>query len=72
MAVAYLLKEGGTHYKTLNGLVRKKLLKYHENGEMVCPEYIRGMANLWADALSRGKKAQEWSLEDLASHRLFK
>ena len=43
--VAYLLKEGGTHCKTLNGLVRKMLLKCHENGIMVCPEYLRGVGN---------------------------
>ena len=30
------------------------------------------MANVWADALSRGIKAQEWGLGDLACHRLFK
>ena len=41
-AGAYLLKEAGTHCKTLNGLVRKILLKCHENGIMVCPEYLRG------------------------------
>ena len=59
MAVAFLLKKGGTHCKTLNGLVRKILLKCHRNGVPVCPEYLRGVANLWVDALSRGKKAQE-------------
>ena len=42
-ATAYLLKEGGTHCKTLNGLVKKFLLKYHRNGVMVCPEYLRGI-----------------------------
>ena len=72
MAVASLLKEGGTHCKTLNGLVRKILLKCHKNGIMLCPEYLRGVPNLQADALSRGKKAQEWSLGDPACHRLFK
>ena len=71
-AVVYLLKEGGTHCKTLNGVVRKILLKCYENGITVCPEYLRGVENLWADALSRGKKAQEWSLGYQACHRLFK
>ena len=71
-AIAYLLKEGGTNCKTLNGLVRNILLKCHENGIMVCLEYLRDVANLWAGALSRGKKAQEWSLWDPAYHRLFK
>ena len=56
--VVYLLKEGGTNCKTLNGLARMILLKCHENGIMVCPEYLGGVANLWADALLRGKKAQ--------------
>ena len=70
--VAYLLKEGGSHFKTLNGLTRKILLKCHENGITVCLEYLRGVANLWADALSRGKNAQEYSLGDPACHRMFK
>ena len=61
-AVAYLLKEGGTHCRTLNAVVRKILLNCHENGIMVCPKFLRGVANLWADALFRGKKAQGWSL----------
>ena len=39
---------------------------------MVCQEYLRSVANLRADALSRGRKAQEWSFRDLASHRLFR
>ena len=65
-AVAYLLNEGGTHYKTLNGLVRKILLRFHENGVMVYPEY------LWANALLRVKKAEEQSLGDPDSHGLFK
>ena len=57
IAVAYLLKEGGTHCKTLNGLVRKILVKCHQNGVNLYPEYLRGVANLQADALFRGKKA---------------
>ena len=46
--VAYLLKYGGTHCKTLNGLVRKILLKCHENQIMVFQEYLRGVVNLHA------------------------
>ena len=37
-----------------------------------CAQNTSGVANLWAKALSRGKKAQVWSLGDPASHRLFK
>ena len=58
-AVAYVLKEGGTHCKTLNGLARKILLKCHEIRILVCPEYPRSVANLQAAALSKGKKAQK-------------
>ena len=72
IAVAYLLKEEGTHYKTLNGLVRKILLKCHKKGVTVCPEYLIGVANLQADALFRGKKAQKWRLGNPASCRLFR
>ena len=39
---------------------------------MLCPEYLRDLTNLWADALSRGKKAQQWSLGDPVWHRLFR
>ena len=39
---------------------------------MVCPEHLRGVENLQADALSRGKKAQVWSIVDPACHRSFK
>ena len=39
---------------------------------MVQPEYPRSVEILWAGVLSRGKKAQEWSLGDPASCRLFK
>ena len=59
MAVACLLKEEGTHCKTLNGHVRKILLKCYKSGVTICPEYLRGMTNLWEDALSSSKKAQE-------------
>ena len=57
--VAYLLTERGTHCKTVNGLARKILLKYNKNGVMICPKYLRGVAILQTDVLSRGKGAQE-------------
>ena len=68
-AVSTLLKEGGTHCKTLNDLVGKILLKCHKNRVMMCLEYLRGVAHLQADALTRVKRAQEWSLGDPANHR---
>ena len=70
--VAYLLRKGGTHCMTSNGLVRKILLKCHVNRIMVCPVYLRGVANFQGDALSRDRKTQDWSLGDPASHRLFR
>ena len=57
MVANYLLKEEGTGYKTLNGLSRKISLKCHRNGVILCPEYLRGMANLQTNALSRHKKS---------------
>ena len=39
---------------------------------MVWADYLRVVENLWADALSRGNKAQGWSLGDLSPCRLFK
>ena len=71
-AVAYLLKEGGTHCKTLNGLVRRILQKCHKNRLVVCPEYLWEAMRLRKNSLSRGEKAQEWSLGDPTSHRLIK
>ena len=47
-AVSYLLKEEITNCNALNGLVRNILLKCHKNGLMVCPEYLRDVANLLA------------------------
>ena len=71
-AVGYLLREGRTYCKILNGLARKILLKCHKNEVMVCPEYLRGVENLWADALSWGKKAKKWSFGDPAKPNLPK
>ena len=45
-AVANLFKEGETHCKTLNSLLRKILLKCHKNQVTVYPEYLRGVACL--------------------------
>ena len=42
----------------------KILLKCKKARVIVCPEYLRGVANFMADALSRGRKAKEWSLEE--------
>ena len=45
-AVAYLLKEGDTHCKILNGLASKILLKCHKSGITVCPQCLKSVANL--------------------------
>ena len=47
--VPYLLKEGGIHCKTLNGLARKILLTCHRNVVMVCSEYLRWWGDLVVD-----------------------
>ena len=70
--VAYLMKEGGTRCRQLNQLARKILLKCHRDGVTLIPAYLRGIANLRADALSRNQKAQEWSLSVSACRRLCK
>ena len=44
--VACVLMVCDTHCKTLNGLVRKILLKFYKNGLVAYPEYLRGVANL--------------------------
>ena len=66
------MKEGGTRCRQLDQLARKILLKCHRDGVTPIPAYLRGIANLRADALSRNQKAQEWSLSVSACHRLFK
>ena len=71
-AVVYLMKEGGTRCPQLNQLARKIILKCHQDGITPIPAYLRGIANLKADALSRNQKAQEWSLSIPAYCRLFK
>ena len=58
---------GGTNCKEVNGLARKILLKCHKDGVMVCLEYL-----CVANALSRIRKTQEWSLGDLTYCRLIK
>ena len=63
-AAAYLLKEGGTDCKTSNGLASRILLKCLKNGIVACSEYLRVVINLRANALSRGKEVQKWSLGD--------
>ena len=65
ITLAYLPKKRGTVCKTLNGLLRKILLKYHRKWVIVCLKCV-------ANALSRDKKAQERNVGDLVSCRLFR
>ena len=71
-AVAYLMNEGGTRSKQLNNLATKILLRCEELGCQITPAYLRGIANLKADALSRNQKAQEWHLHKSAFRRIVK
>ena len=71
-AVAYLMKEGGMRCQQLDQLAQKILLKCHRDGVTPITAYLRGIANLRADTLSRNQKVQEWSLSVSACHRLFK
>ena len=61
-ALSHVMKEGATHCKKMNDLVRKTWLRCHKDGVMVCPECFYGVANLRIDALSRGMEAQDCSL----------
>ena len=40
IAVSYLQKEGGTHYRELNGLARKILLSFCRDRVTVCPKFL--------------------------------
>ena len=69
-AFAYLSHIGGTRCKTMNGLARKILLKCNTNWLLAYSEYLCRVANLRADAFSRGRHAKEWRPTNC--HRLFK
>lgn len=71
-AVSYILKEGGTRSHSLMMWARCLLTLVDRWGIQLRPAYLPGMANLEADALSRGKKVEEWSILPGIAKTLFR
>ncbi len=69
---AYIEKEGGTHSRQLFNLTKLFLKHCNKFNITPIPAYLPGIANLKADALSREKKSDEWTLSHTAIKRLFK
>ena len=61
-STSYLNKEGGTKSAALNRLTLDSLI----------PAYLPGVANLGADALSRGQVSREWFLNSSVVEKIFK
>lgn len=61
-AVTYTIWEGGTKSRSLMKWTRKLWCLTDKWCILLRPAYLPGMANLEADALSRGKRVQEWAL----------
>ena len=70
-AAAYLAKEGGTRSETLNALTTQILIFCRDHGIALSPAYLPGIANLGADALSRGTETREWFINPRVSERIF-
>ena len=70
-AAAYLAKEGGTRSETLSALTKEILIFCREYGFALSPAYLPGIANLGADALSRGTEKREWFINPRVSERIF-
>ena len=71
MAAAYLAREGGTRSETLNTLINEILIFSTDHGITLSPAYLPSIANLGADALSRGTETREWFINSGVSERIF-
>ena len=71
-ATAHLSKEGGTRSTHLNKLTMEILLFCKNHGVVLTPAYLPGIANLGADALSRGKETSEWFINPIVTRRMFR
>ena len=69
---AHLSKEGGTRSAHLNKLTMEILLFCRNRGVVLTPAYLPGIANLGADALSRGKETSEWFINPIVTSWMFR
>ena len=69
--VAYLMKEGGTKSPGLCHLTRILFSLLDKWAISLRPAYLRGIANIEADSLSRGKQLQEWCLLPQVASQIF-
>ena len=56
----------------LNKLTMEILLFCKNHGVVLTPAYLPGIANLGADALSRGKETSEWFINPIVTRRMFR
>ena len=71
-ATAHLSKEGRTRLPHLNKLTMDILLFRRNHGVVLTPAYLPGIANLGADALSRGKETSEWFINPIVTRQMFR
>jgi len=69
--VAYLMKEGGTKSSSLCHLTRDLFSVADRWSITIRPAYLRGVANVEADCLSRGKEVAEWCLLPQVADKIF-
>ena len=69
--VAYLLKEGGTRSRPLCLLTMQVFHLCQKLGIALRPAYLPGVANVAADALSRGRQVVEWHLNPTVVGDIF-
>ena len=70
-AAAYLAKKEGTRSETLNALTKEILIFCRDHGITLSPADLPGIANLGADALSRGTETRGWFINPRVSERIF-
>ena len=66
----YLQKQGGTHSQSLNDLTLQVFQRCRELDIVLIPSFLQRIANVSADALSRGKTPMEWSLNSSVFQRI--
>jgi len=70
-AVAYLLKEGGTRSRILCHLTRVMFRILDRWDITLRPAYLKGIANVEADCLSRGLEVRDWCLRPEVARQIF-
>ena len=69
--VAYLLREGGTKSKILCQLTRTMFSILDRWNITLRPAYLKGIANIGADCLSRGVEIRDWCIRPEVARTIF-